>query len=81
MPKPLSRIQLLWTRLFAPPAPAAASAPTRIASSISSGNVPKLVTVWLVSLYAVAPTAATSAITMNSSSAPTLSSSSRSTVR
>ena len=62
MPKPLSRIQLLCTRLLAPPAPAAASAPTRIASSISLGNVPKLVTTWLVSLYAVELTAAKSAI-------------------
>ncbi len=49
MPKPLSRIQLLCTRLFAPPAPAAASAPTRMASGIASGNVPKLVTIWVVS--------------------------------
>jgi hypothetical protein len=46
----LSRIQLLWTRLLAPPAPDAASAPTRIARSISLGNVPKLVIVSVVSL-------------------------------
>jgi hypothetical protein len=44
----LSRIQLLWTRLFAPPAPDAASAPTRIARSISLGNVPNDVTISLV---------------------------------
>ena len=50
IPKPLSRIQLLCTRLFAPPAPAAASAPTRIAIGISLGNDPKLVTTCDVSL-------------------------------
>jgi hypothetical protein len=50
IPKPLSRIQLLCTRLFAPPAPAAARAPTRIAIEISLGNVPKLVTMCDVSL-------------------------------
>ena len=45
MPKPLSRIQLLCTRLLAPPAPEAASAPTRIAIEISLvGKVPTLVT-------------------------------------
>jgi hypothetical protein len=80
MPKPLSRIQLLWTRLFAPPAPAAASAPTRIASSIAPGKAPKLVTVLLVSSYAVAVIAATRATTMNTRIAPTLRNSSFSTV-
>jgi hypothetical protein len=80
MPKPLSRIQLLWTRLLAPPAPAAASAPTRIARSTSLGNAPKLVTTAVVSSNAVALIAANSAITMNTRIAPTLTNSSRSTV-
>jgi hypothetical protein len=66
--------------LFAPPAPAAASAPTRIARSTSLGNAPKLVTVWLVSLYAVELTAATAAMMMNTRIAPTLRNSSLSTV-
>ena len=80
MPKPLSRIQLLCTRLFAPPAPDAASAPTRIASVISLGNVPKLVTTWLVSSNAVALIAANTATTMNTRTAATLRNCSFSTV-
>jgi len=76
----LSRIQLLCTRLLAPPAPAAASAPTRIARSTSPGNAPKLVTTSEVSLKAVLLIAANSATTMNTRIAPTLRNSSRSTV-
>ena len=80
MPKPLSRIQLLCTRLFAPPAPAAASAPTRIASSTEPGKAPNFVTVCVVSLYASLLMAATSATTMKTRIAPTLRNSSFSTV-
>jgi hypothetical protein len=80
MPKPLSRIQLLWTRLLAPPAPEAASAPTRMAIGISLGNVPKLVTISVVSRYAVALITAKRATTRNTRTAPTLMNSSFSTV-
>ncbi len=80
MPKPLSRIQLLCTRLFAPPAPAAARAPTRIARSIDPGKLPKLVTTSVVSLYAVELIAANTAIARKISSAPTLRNSRLSTV-
>ena len=81
MPKPLSRIQLLCTRLLAPPAPEAASAPTRIAIEISLvGNVPTLVTIWFVSCHAFELMAANTATTRNTSTAPILRNSSRSTV-
>jgi hypothetical protein len=78
----LSRIQLLTTRLFVPPAPAYASAPSSTASSIWPPlKLPKLVTVLSTSPNACALTAVVSATTRNTSTIATLPNSSFSIVR
>ena len=74
MPKPLSRIQLLWTRLFAPPAPANTRPDSSTASGSSSpeGNWPKFVTACGRSAHAEALMAEKIATTRNSTVMPTL---------
>ena len=60
MPKPLSRIQLLWHRFWPPPAPAKAMAPSRSATS-RSGRRPACVTAEPSAAQLPAPTASASA--------------------
>jgi hypothetical protein len=72
MPKPLSRIQLLCTRFWPPPAPANASAPINVANpSSAAGNC---ASVMIVGTSAHAPPMANSApMTTSSTTAATFS--------
>ena len=82
MPKPLSRIQLLWARLFTPPAPAKTS-PLRmreIGITFESGSRPKLVTACGKSAHADGLIAATIATARKTSVRPTLKNCARSSV-
>ena len=80
MPKPFSRIQLDWTRLLAPPAPANTSPASSVATATSPvGSVPRLDALSPRSDQAEALIAATTAIARNTIVSPTLKNSARST--
>ena len=73
IPKPLSRIQLLCTRLFAPPAPANTSPARMVAIATSSlGILPKPETASGRSAHADALIAAKTAMTRKTIVSPTL---------
>ena len=81
IPKPLSRIQLLWTRLLAPPAPANTSPARIVAIATSSlGMWPKPVTASGRSAHADALMAAKTAIVRKTMVSPTLKNSAFSSV-
>ena len=79
MPKPLSRIQLDCTRLFAPPTPAKASAPSTSGISRPAAQIAS-VTIFGASEYASPVIAATSATARKTSTAATLTNSTFSSV-
>ena len=81
MPKPLSRIQLLWTRLLAPPAPAKTSPARMVAIATSSlGIEPMFETASGRSAHAEALMAAKTAIVRKTIVRPTLKNSAFSSV-
>ena len=79
IPKPLSRIQLDWQRLFTPPAPAKASAPSTTATSSPDAH-PASVTAFGTSEYASPLMATTSTMTRKTRTTPTFRNSTRSIV-
>ena len=82
MPNPLSRIQLLCTRLFTPPAPAKTRPlkMSEIGTTFLSGSWPNSVTIDGRSPQADGPIAATIATARNTSVSATLKNCARSSV-
>ena len=80
LPWPLSRIQLLWTRFWPPPAPAKASAGRTRASDRPAGMRPKWVTASGRAAQASAVMAVAMATTMKNWMMPILKNSIRSTM-